>query len=205
MGSYDKKQTQILDVETWYDKFYKEYKKSHKFLENFDKNLWQRFLPRDLSWKTIVDLWCGDGRISNFFVWKHIKEYIWIDISENMLNQTKSYVKKIKHDLNLPFPLETNSADIIISLFTLLHIDNLQNFFEEVYRIMKDDWIFILFHHIERKNYIYKEWQNEYKIATNKWSYKEIEKKLEYNFFKFKTYDIMEWNVLIWKYFIANK
>jgi len=205
MGSYDKKQVEILNVEDGYNKFYKDYKKSHKFLENFDKNLWQRFLPRDFKWKTILDLWCGDGRISNFFVWKHIKEYIWIDISENMLNQTKSYVKKIKHDLNLPFPLESNSADIIISLFTLLHIDNLQNFFEEIYRIMKDDGVFILFHHIERKNYVYKEGKKEYKIATNKWAYKEIEKKLEYNFFKFKTYDVFEWNILIGKYFIANK
>jgi len=205
MGSYDKKKVEILDVETGYNKFYQEYKKSHKFLENFDKNLWQRFIPRDLKWKTIVDLWCGDGRISNFFVWKHIKEYIWIDISENMLNQTKSYVKKIKHDLNYPFPLEDKTADVVISLFTLLHIDNLQNFFEEVYRIMKDDGVFILFHHIERKNYIYKEGKNKYKISTNKWSYKEIEDLLEYNFFKFKVYDVMEWNVLIWKYFIANK
>jgi ubiquinone/menaquinone biosynthesis C-methylase UbiE len=68
MGSYDKKQVKILNVEEGYNKFYKEYKKSHKFLENFDKNLWQRFLSRDLKGKTIVDLGCGDGRISNFFV-----------------------------------------------------------------------------------------------------------------------------------------
>jgi len=205
MWSYDKKQVQILDVKEAYNKFYKEYKKSHNFLNNFDKNLWQRFLPRNLEWKTIVDLWCGDGRISNFFANKNIKEYIWIDISENMLNQTKSYVKKIVHDLNLPFPLENESADIILSLFTILHIDNLQNFFEESYRILKEDGIFIIFHHIERKNYIYKEGKYEYKIHTNKWSYKEIEKLLEYNFFKFKVYDIYEWKNLIWKYFIANK
>ena len=205
MGSYDKKKVEILDVETGYNKFYKDYKKSHKFLANFDKNLWQRFVSRDLKWKTIVDLGCGDGRISNFFVWKHIQEYIWIDISENMLNQTKSYVRKIKHNLNLPFPLEDNSADVVLSLFTLIHIDNLQNFFEEVYRIMKEDGIFVIFHHIERKNYVFKDGNKEYKIESNKWSYKQIEDLLEYNFFKFKVYDVMEWNVLIWKYFIANK
>jgi len=205
MGSYDKKKVEILDVETGYNKFYKDYKKSHKFLANFDKNLWQRFVSRDLKWKTIVDLGCGDGRISNFFVWKHIQEYIWIDISENMLNQTKSYVRKIKHNLNLPFPLEDNSADVVLSLFTLIHIDNLQNFFEEVYRIMKENGVFVIFHHIERKNYVFKDGNKEYKIESNKWSYKQIEDLLEYNFFKFKVYDVMEWNVLIWKYFIANK
>ena len=205
MWSYDKKQVEILDVKQWYNRFYKQYKKSHNFLENFDKNLWQRFLPRKLEWKTIVDLWCGDGRISNFFVNKNIDKYIWIDISENMINQTKSYVQKIIHDLNYPFPLENESADIIISLFTLLHIDNIQFFFEESYRILKENGIFIIFHHIERKNYIYKDGKKEFKISTNKWSYKEIEKLLEYNFFKFKVYDVYEWTNLIWKYFIANK
>jgi hypothetical protein len=49
MGSYDKKKVEILDVETGYNKFYKDYKKSHNFLANFDKNLWQRFIPRDLK------------------------------------------------------------------------------------------------------------------------------------------------------------
>jgi len=54
--SYDKKHIPLLDPKTGYDKAYKEYKKYHKFLENFDKNMWQRFLPRDLKHKTIVDL-----------------------------------------------------------------------------------------------------------------------------------------------------
>jgi ubiquinone/menaquinone biosynthesis C-methylase UbiE len=68
MPSYDKKQTEILDPKKGYNIVYKQYKKHHKFLEDFDKNLWQRFLPRDLKNKTILDLGCGDGRISNFFV-----------------------------------------------------------------------------------------------------------------------------------------
>ena len=202
---YDKKHVKILDTQTWYNKAYKEYKKSHKFLENFDKNLWQRFIPKNLEWKTIIDLWCWDGRISNFFVWKWLKKYIWVDISENMLKWTKSYVEKIQTDLNKKMPLENESWDIIISLFTLLHIDNIENFFEEVYRILKQNGIFILFHHIERKNYLYKIWKEEFKISTNKWAYKQVENLLDYNFFKFNIYDVKEDNIVIWKYFICKK
>ena len=88
--------------------------------------------------------------------------------------------------------LENESIDIIISLFTLLHIDQINIFFEEVYRILKNEGIFILFHHIERRNYVYKEGKNEYKIHSNKWSYKQIEDLLEYNFFNFKVYPIEE-------------
>jgi len=58
MWSYEKKQTKILDVETWYNKFANEYKKHHKFLNEFDKDLWKRFIPNKLDWKIILDLWC---------------------------------------------------------------------------------------------------------------------------------------------------
>lgn len=202
---YNKKHIEILDPETWYDKIYKEYIEHHNFLDNFDKKLWQRFISRDLQWKVIIDLWCWDGRISNFFVWKWIKKYIWVDISKNMLKNTKSYVTKIQSDLNNDIPIQDETWDIIISLFTVLHIDNIENFFKEVYRILKKDWVFILFHHIERKNYIYKKWKEEFKISTNKWSYKQITDLLDYNFFKFNIYDVKEDDIIIWKYFICKK
>lgn len=202
---YDKKHVQILDTQTWYNKIYKEYKKHHKFLDSFDKSLWQRFIPKNLEWKTIIDLWCWDGRISSFFTWKWLEKYIWVDISENMLKNTKAYVDKLQADLNKDIPLEDETWDIIISLFTLLHIDDIENFFKEVYRILKQDWIFILFHHIERKNYTYKRDKEEFKISTNKLAYKEIKELLDYNFFKYNIYDIKEENILIWKYFICKK
>ena len=54
--SYKKSHIPILEPEEGYDKAYKEYKKFHKFLSDFDKNYWQRFLPRDLKNKVVVDL-----------------------------------------------------------------------------------------------------------------------------------------------------
>ena len=203
--SYKKNHIPILEPEEGYDKAYKEYKKFHKFLSDFDKNYWQRFLPRDLKNKVVVDLWCGDGRYADFFLSKWVKEFVCVDISENMLKQAKNSLKKIKHDLNLPFPFPDNYADVVLSLFTLLHIDNLDNFFSEVYRILKDDGVFILFHHIERKNHTYGFWNQKFKIRTNKWHYEEIEKKLEYHFFKYKVFDVIENWILIWKYFICKK
>jgi len=203
--SYDKKHIPILNPEIWYNKIYANYKKFHNFLNTFDKNLWQRFLPRDLKWKTVVDLWCWDWRINKFFIWKWIKKYIWIDISEKMLQQVKNYVIKIKHDLNTPLPIQDNTIDIVICLFVLLHIDNIKLLFSEIYRILTDNGVFVLFHHIERKNYVYWQWNNKFKIHTNKWSYKEIENLLEYSFFKFKVYDVKENWILIGKYFLWKK
>jgi hypothetical protein len=70
---------------------------------------------------------------------------------------------------------------------------------------LKQDGVFVFFHHIENRNYKYEEWKNTFKIKTNKRSYNEIEKKLDYNFFKFKTYDVVEDGFLIWKYYIFSK
>lgn len=203
--AYNKNHVPILDVKEAYDKAYKEYKKYHKFLSDFDKNLWQRFLPRDLKNKVLVDLWCWDWRTAGFVLSKWVREYIWLDISENMLKQAKSSVRKIQHDLNQPFPLEDEYADVVLSLFTLLHIENVENFISESYRILKPDWVFILFHHIERKNHTYWAWNKKFKIQTYKYHYDEIEKILEYNFFKFKVFDIKENWVLIWKYYVCTK
>ena len=203
--SYKKNHIPILTPEEGYDKAYKEYKKYHKFLAEFDKNMWQRFLPRDLKNKVVVDLWCWDGRVGKFFLSKWVKEYVCIDISENMLKQAQNSFTKIKHDLNQPFPLPDEYADIVLSLFTLLHIENLDNFFSEVYRILKQDWVFILFHHIERKNHTYGFGNQKFKIQTYKYHYDEIEKLLEYHFFKFKVFDVVENWTIIGKYFVCRK
>lgn len=203
--SYKKKQTKILDPKTAYNKIYKQYDKHHDFLQNFDKNLRQRFVPAKLDGACIVDLWCWDGRISNFFLNKWIEKYIWLDISENMLSKTKSYVTKIPCDLNEKFPLDDESADLMICLFTVLHINNLDSFFAEISRVLKQDWTCIIFHHIERKSYIYEHKQDTFKIANNKRAFQEIEKLLEYNFLKYNIYDIKESEIVIWKYFICKK
>ncbi len=203
--SYTKNHIKIFNTYEWYNKAYKEYKKYHKYLSNFDKNMRKRFLPREIKNQTIVDLWCWNWRISDYFLSNWVKEYLCIDISDNMLKEAKNSLKKIKHDLNKKFPIKDNYADVILCLFVLLHIENIDLFFEEIYRILKKDWIFILFHHIERKNHIYWTWHNKFKIQTYKWNYDYVKKKLEYNFFTIKVVNIIEKWIIIWKYFICKK
>lgn len=203
--SYRKKQIKVIEPKVAYNRIYKKYKDHHKFFESIDRNLRQRFVPKDLKNACIVDLWCADARISNFFLDKWIDKYIWIDISENILSRTKSYVTKTLSDLNEPFPLEDDSADLIICLFTLSYIDNIDLFFSEISRVLKETWVFILFHNIERRSYIYEHKGEAFKIATNKRHFKQIEKLLEYNFLKYNIYDIQENNTILWKYFICKK
>ncbi len=196
---------QILSPENGYNKAFKEYKKLHKYIKDFDKNLWQRFIPKDLEWFNILDLWWWDGRTSNFFQWKWVAEYQIIDISENMMSGCKNWIKTTKHNLNYGIPVEDNYSDITLCFFTLLYIADPNALFQEVYRTMAENGIFLLFHHIERKAYEYKIWKERFKIENYVYNYKQIEKNLEYNFFKFKVLEIIDkWN-LIWKLYACTK
>lgn len=54
--AYDKKHIASLDVANGYNKLAHHYKEHHAHLDSFEKGVFLRFLPRDLSNKHIVDL-----------------------------------------------------------------------------------------------------------------------------------------------------
>ncbi|MBP7062468.1 hypothetical protein KBA84_06845 [Patescibacteria group bacterium] len=54
--AYDKKHIASLEVADGYNKLAKQYKEHHKHLDSFEKGVFLRFLPRDLSKKNVVDL-----------------------------------------------------------------------------------------------------------------------------------------------------
>jgi len=196
---------EVLQAEEWYDKAFKEYKKLHQYIKEFDKDLWQRFIPNDLEWFTVLDLWWWDGRTSNYFQWKSVAEYQIIDISENMMSGCKNWIKTTKHDLDYWIPVKDNYANITLCFFTLLYISDPDSFFRETYRTLKEDGVFLLFHHIERKFYEYKIWKERFKIENYVHNYKQVEKALDYNFFKFKVLEIVDkWN-LIGKLYVCTK
>jgi ubiquinone/menaquinone biosynthesis C-methylase UbiE len=66
------------------------------------------------------------------------------DISEKMLEKYPNQAKKNIVDLETSFPFDENSFDLAFCFFTLEHIKNIENFFNEVYRILsKEGQIFI--------------------------------------------------------------
>jgi ubiquinone/menaquinone biosynthesis C-methylase UbiE len=159
-------------------------------LDTWDDGLWQRFLPRDLRGKVVLDVGAGDCRLYKFLKDKGISKYIACDISEEMLRRCKGANEKILCDLNKSWPIEDESIDVILAFFVLLHIQNLDNFFAEAYRVLKSDGRLIAIHHIERRPQIFKINNKEFKIENYNRRYDEIEKIAEYNFFKIDSFDI---------------
>ena len=61
------------------------------------------------------------------------------DISEKMLERYPKEATKKVVNLEENFPLDDNSFDIAFCFFTLEHIQNIENFFNEAFRILSDE------------------------------------------------------------------
>jgi len=181
--AYDKVKIEILDSKTWYDKIASIYHKFHSKLDSRDRFLWQRYLPRNLSWKKVIDLWAWDCRLYKFFKNAQV-EYTACDISENMLKRCPNRVEKIICDLNLKNWGLSQQYDIALVFFVLLHIVDLENFFENLYSILNPWWRAIVLHHIERRSFVYKIDWKEFKIQSFAHNIKDIEKIAQQSWFE---------------------
>ena len=204
---YDKSKVEILDPQNWYDLASKVYSKFHKLLDNWDNWLWKKYLPRNLSWLKIVDLWSGDCRMSKYFKDKNIKEYRAVDISENMLKKCKSWITTVQLDLELSNwdVLPKNYFDLALWFFLLIHIKDLNNFFKNLYDILNNWWKGIFLHHTERRQYVYNINWKQFKIFSLHHSIKDIVNFAEYNWFKVSYQEIIENWVNIWYIILLEK
>lgn len=203
--SYKKEKVLIYDSKEWYDKVAKIYNTFHKKLNERDKAIYKRFLPKDMKWMKVLEIGWGDGRVISEFAGKWLEEYVLTDISENMLKRSKNWVTKIIMDAEQVFPFEDGSFEIVLCLFTISHIWDLSNVFEESRRVLKENWIFIVWYNTQRRDYEYNFGREKFKIKSYNYSYKDIEKMAEYNFFDINYVDLNEDNTTILRTYCFTK
>ena len=149
---YDSKHVEIRSPKEWYNAVADQYNQSHEHLNSFYRVEFLRFLPR---WKIfrIIDLWAWDGRM--FSVLNKIPhgEITACDISEKMLEKYPKEAKKKIVNLEEVFPFDDNSFDLAFCFFTLEHIQNIENFFNETYRILSDDGQIFIGHFFQRREF----------------------------------------------------
>ncbi len=107
------------------------------FLEKFLCKMRFRKIAHRIPPKTeILDLGCGFN--ANFLrtIESKISYGVGIDISVNN-NINGSKLKLLAHDLNRQLPMPESSFDIVTSLANLEHLNNPENVFKEIFRILK--------------------------------------------------------------------
>lgn len=203
--SYRKEKVLVYWPKEWYDKVEKIYSQYHKKLDEWDKWLFKRFLPRSMSGMNVVDLGAGDWRMVKFFENKWIKRYVACDISEKMLNRWKNWYEKKVMDLDEKMDFNDWEFDLALAFFSILYIKNLQSFFDEVYRILSPWSRFVVLHHVERRPVEYKIWGEEFKIMNIPHRYEFVEEVANNSFFTIDFEPIYENWILVWKLYCFTK
>lgn len=112
-----------------------------KFLKSYAHNLFADWMKQDIEAvlslieksDSIVDLGCGDGKLTKSFAKKaNAKVVVGLDSFPS-----KNSFKIVKGDLNKKFPFKSKSFDSAISHYSLEHLYNTGLFISETHRILK--------------------------------------------------------------------
>lgn len=98
------------------------------------------------------------------------------DVSQDLLRRAPNRVEKVTGDAEETFPFEADSFDIVLCMYTVLHIEDLEHLFQEVRRVCKVGGRFIVQHHVERRPYLHTTPDGEnFKIVTYSHGYQDVE------------------------------
>lgn len=138
------KKIKILDSAEGYDLAAGDYDKKEKYLNSFEKGKFLSLLP-EIKDKKILDVGAGTGRVSLPLALAGAQVTA-LDVSEKILEVLKRKNKKIATVVgeaeNLPF--ENESFDIVTAAFLVVHLKDPKIFFDEVYRVLKPDGLFLV-------------------------------------------------------------
>lgn len=90
--------------------------------------------------KKVLDIGCGDGHDIAYFEAKYPAEYYGIDSSEFMIVQAKHVIKNSDNAIVGSFeqlPFEESSFDIVYAKYAFSYIENFDNLYSEVSRVLK--------------------------------------------------------------------
>ena len=210
--SYNSKHVEVLGPEEWYNLVADQYGQYHAHLDSFCNLEIQRYLPRNCNNIDVIDLGAWDGRIFKYFQDINYRKYVACDISEKLLAKHPTNwlkVEKVVCDLETTLPFEDDSFDVATSFFVIEHISDLNWLFGEVYRILKDEWRWIIGYFLQRREFEWEAWQGKehkkFKIQQYHYRLEEIKECAEYNFFKFDHQEVIENWVLIGYIIVLEK
>lgn len=132
------------------EKFYKDYRdmreKGLNANELIEIPIMKEMLP-DLKGKKILDLGCGNGGMSKYFIEQGAKSVLAIDLSTNMINEAKekngdeniTYVVLGMEDIS---KIE-GKFDVVFSSLAFHYIKDYNKLIKEIYDLLEDEGILI--------------------------------------------------------------
>jgi ubiquinone/menaquinone biosynthesis C-methylase UbiE len=95
----------------------------------------------ELAGRDVIEIGCGTGHNTAWLV-ERAEGVLAVDFSEGMLRQAKARVqsarvKFLRHDIRSAWPVADASADIIIGMLVLEHIEQVEPIFTEAARVLR--------------------------------------------------------------------
>lgn len=171
---YDKHHVAVLSSEEGYSLLASTYKQYHKHLDERDKWIVQRFLPRNLAWLSVIDVGAGDGRLAKYVVGKWLSRYVAVDCSQPLLNRAPGRCEKVISDITQPLPFDPWTFDIGLCFFVLVHVESLRPVFAHLRHVTKEGWRLLVLHHLERRAYVHSLPWKTFKIASRYHSFETV-------------------------------
>lgn len=138
------KKNKILPSSSGYDLAAPDYDKKEKYLDSFEKG---QILPLfgDVKNKKILDVGAGTGRLAVALA-RIGAEVTALDVSGRMLEQIKNKSKNIKTVAGdaETLPFNDNTFDFVVAAFLIVHLKDPSRFFDEAYRVLKDNGLLIV-------------------------------------------------------------
>lgn len=191
MSYKGKLKSRLHEVAEGYDLYASSYEKDHPYLDTFENDVIFKMLG-NLKGKKVLDVGCGAGRMIKFLKNEGATVSA-ADISEGMLKIVRkkfSDVEAVNADIrDLPFGKSGAAKDwqfdIVIATFVIVHLDTLDKAFDEIYRVLKDDGVFIVTNVNQKKPPTLKTKDNEkFVIKSSYHRPKDVISALEENLFK---------------------
>ncbi|MDP3623635.1 MAG: class I SAM-dependent methyltransferase [Methanobacteriaceae archaeon] len=132
---------QNLKTDEWSSS--KFYSMADQYYRDNQNNIINRIPERENG--KLLDIGCNDGTFTLKMAHKSKCSPYGIEMNEKLaLKAREKGVSVTVADANYEIPFEDNYFDIIVSNQVIEHLNNVDGFFKEVYRILKDDGIAVL-------------------------------------------------------------
>ena len=142
----------MKEIQNAYDKedFYENYKKMRDGKINANELLEipvMKAMLDDVTNKTVIDLGCGNGCMSRYFVENGASKVLGLDISNNMLMEA-SEINNLKEITYKNLPLENldtinEKFDLAYSSLAFHYIEDYEKLIKDIYNLLNDDGILL--------------------------------------------------------------
>lgn len=95
----------------------------------------------NLADRSVIEVGCGTGR-NTVWLAERAASVLGLDLSEGMLRQARTsvnapHVQFLQHDIRSAWPVADASADVVIAMLVLEHVEHLEPIFAEVARALR--------------------------------------------------------------------